>query len=328
MNGKTRTMQQERAIPEGVNQEAADWFARLDSGEMTANETERFQHWRADHPAHAATFAKVEAAWAAMDEHVLTPAPPARSAPSRRRIRREPHSSRSRMRRWAGSAIAASLLGIVTFATDLPMRFRSDVLTATGEVRSITLPDGSIATLDTATAIAFDARGRNVRLLRGQAAFRIAPHAGQPFSVTSGDVVTTALGTRFIVRHLEDETDVAVTEHRVRVASDRQSVIVHEGEAVRHVPNAIGTPHRIMAADADAWTRGRIRVVNRPLGEVVAELSRYHAGYIQLLGDDIARQPVSGTFDIGDPVGAIDMIRNTLGLRTTRITDRVIFIHR
>lgn len=321
-------MRQEGAVPNGINQEAADWFARLDSGEITASEMERFERWRADQPAHATAFAKMEAAWEAMDADMLHPMPPVRGIRAGRRDRRIPHPPRSRIRAWTGGAIAASLVCAVTFATDLPLRFRSDALTATGEVRSIALPDGSIATLDTATAIAFDAQGRNVRLLKGQAAFRVAPHAGRPFSVTSGDIVATALGTRFIVRHLRDETDVAVTEHSVRMASNRQSVIVREGEFARYRPDAIGAPHGIVTADVDSWTRGRIRVVNRPLGEVVAELSRYHAGYIRLLGDDIARRPVSGTFDIGDPVAAIDTIQSTLGFRITRITDRVIFIYR
>jgi transmembrane sensor len=86
-------------------------------------------------------------------------------------------------------------------------------------------------------------------------------------------------------------------------------------------------PHAVSIAGADAWTRGRIRVLNRPLAEVVAELGRYRHGVIRVVDSDLARRPVSGSFDLHDPVGAIDVIERTLGVTSTRLTDRIILIH-
>jgi transmembrane sensor len=59
----------------------------------------------------------------------------------------------------------------------------------------------------------------------------------------------------------------------------------------------------------------------------VAELGRYRHGVIRVVDSDLARRPVSGSFDLHDPVGAIDVIERTLGVTSTRLTDRIILIH-
>jgi transmembrane sensor len=89
----------------------------------------------------------------------------------------------------------------------------------------------------------------------------------------------------------------------------------------------IGPSHRVAITEADAWTRGKIRVVNKPLGDVVKELARYHRGYFGVWNSTLAQRPVSGVFDIDDPVKALTTIQQTLGIASTRLTDRVIILH-
>lgn len=312
----------ELSIPSRINQEAAQWFAQREAGGMTAEDEARLAQWLARDLRHRRAFDRAEAMWQALEAPMLAPS----SGPARRRWRWG-RPGRPRPGRKAGAAIAAGLALLLVVQTDLPTRLRADAMTATGERRDVRLPDGSIATLNTASAIAFSDDGRKVRLLAGEAAFQVAPNAGQPFQVEAGDGASTALGTRFIVRRIDGGARVTVTEHSVRVALDRQAIVLREGEAVAYERGAIGRPHRVAISEADAWTRGRMRVVNRPLGEIVAELDRYHPGYIRVIGADVARRPVSGTFDVRDPVGALDVIQRTLGIGSTRITDRLIFLH-
>jgi len=314
-------MRGERPIPKPINREAARWFAEREAGDMTAEDEASLAQWLAADPRHARAFEQAHAIWRSMDG----PMPDAAFASTRRFARSRP---RPRQRRqWIGGAIAASLALLIVVGADLPTRLQADAMTATGELREVRLSDGSTAMLNTGSAIAFAPDGRTVRLLKGEAAFRVAPDPRHPFSVSAGKGRSTALGTRFIVRRMGGGTRVVVTEHSVRVALVSRSVVLNEGEAVDYGPDGLGSPRRIAMADTDAWTRGRIRVVNRPLGEVIAELGRYHRGYIRVIGDDLARRPVSGTFDIRDPVGAVDVIQRALGIGSTRLTDRVIFLH-
>ncbi|GFE75082.1 iron dicitrate transporter FecR [Novosphingobium sp. TCA1] len=328
-------VEREKPIDRDVNRAAARWFAERETGEWSAADEERLGRWLDADPEHVAAFARAETLWASMDavglpihtaDAEVVPLPSTRPAVPRSNAVRQPVWRKTRLRR-AGGAIAAGIALLLVIAADLPTRLQADAMTGTGEIRAMTLPDGSLATLDTGTAISFDASGRKVTLLKGEAAFQVAPDPAHPFTVSAGTGSTTALGTRFIVRREGAETQVTVSEHSVRIASAGRSAVLHEGEALHYGSGGISAARPVVVANLDAWTRGRIRVVNRPLGDVVAELARYHRGYIGVLGSEIAKRPVSGTFDLHDPAGAIDVIERTLGLRTTRLTDRLILIH-
>ncbi|MCG2840662.1 FecR family protein [Sandaracinobacter sp. RS1-74] len=290
---------------------------------MTAEDEARLRQWLASDPQHALAFERAAAVWQSMDAPMLAPAP----RPVRRNPRRWAQPTRNHRRQWIGGAIAASLALFIVLENDISTHLRADAMTERGEIREIPLPDGSTAMLNTGSAISFAPDGRTVTLLKGEAAFRVAPDPANPFSVIAGNGTSTALGTRFLVRQIGDGARVTVTEHSVRVALKRQSAVLLEGEAIEYDADSLDGSRPASVADADAWTRGRMRIVNRPLGEVVAELGRYHRGYIGVIGDHLANRPVSGTFDVRDPVGSIDVIQRTLGIRSTRLTDRVILLH-
>jgi transmembrane sensor len=289
-----------------VRRAAAAWMARREAGDWSAEVQAQCAAWRAADPAHARAFARAEALWAALPGTVLAVPP--------------------RRRRWPAVALAACLALAFLAGPEAVLRLRADALTGVGERRVVTLPDGSVAMLNTDSAIAV--QGRTVRLLRGEAAFTVAPDPAHPFTVLSGRGGTTALGTRFIVRQDGDGAGVTVIEHAVRIAEPGHVQVLHEGETLHYDREGMTAPRKVEIDEADAWMRGRLRVVNVPLGTVVAELNRYHRGYIGVSDPDLARRPVSGVFRVDDPVGAVDVIQRTLGLATTRLTDRVIFLHR
>jgi transmembrane sensor len=73
--------------------------------------------------------------------------------------------------------------------------------TAVGERSTVSLPDGSLMTLNTASLaqVVYDRSERGVRLLAGQAMFTVAQDRAAPFRVYAGDRVITATGTAFEV---------------------------------------------------------------------------------------------------------------------------------
>lgn len=237
--------------------------------------------------------------------------------------------------RWFSSGIAASLLLLlgIGWIDDWPTRLSADAVTETGEQRSVALDDGSFVDLNTDSAIAVDYRPdrRVVRLLKGEALFRVAADADRPFTVEAGGGATTALGTRFIIRRDGDATRVVVTEHRVRVASPRdaegQAVSLGVGQGVAYGPAGLAPVMAVDVQTASAWTRGTLSFVDRPLREVVGELARYHRGYIGIAGDALAGRRVSGVFRADDTLGAVETLQRSLGISSTRITDRLILLH-
>jgi transmembrane sensor len=315
-------------IPRPVIDEASRWFANRDSG-LPIDEG-AFEAWLQADPMHRRAFREVEALWSDLGS-VAVPTP---ACPRLRRARRRPRLRMlKRTRGWIPAAAAACLaLLVIGKVDDWSVRLIADAATGVGERRTLRLSDGSRIELNTDSAVAyeFSAGRRVVRLLKGEASFMVAPDRDRPFTVQSGDGATTALGTRFIVRRQADATRVTVAEHRVRVDYDGgdqpSDISLGEGEAVTYGPAGMGARIAVNSADAEAWTQGLLVFENRPLGEVIGELARYSPGYIGVLGKETRDRRVSGVFNIDDPLGAIDKLQHSLGLRSARITDRAIVI--
>ena len=93
-----------------------------------------------------------------------------------------------------------------------------------GEKLNIKLPDGSSVKLNASSQLVFPERfsdsERNLTLT-GEAFFEVAEDPDRPFSIRSGDISTTVLGTTFNVRAFPDEKDitVAVVSGRVEVSA-------------------------------------------------------------------------------------------------------------
>ena len=100
----------------------------------------------------------------------------------------------------------------------------SVIANTTSEEKRITLADGSTVVLEPGSEISLDTtfgiNSRNVKL-KGEALFKIAKDRTRPFSVFSGDVATTALGTQFKVKsiHGGKEIHVILYEGKVVVKS-------------------------------------------------------------------------------------------------------------
>src|SRR5690606_13211227 len=130
-------------------------------------------------------------------------------------------------RRWRGFALAASILlvfgigwavlpGLLFDMRDRPVQAFQ---TETGQRTRITLPDGSIVTLDSETAMQFadTPDERRVTLVRGRAFFQVAKNRSRPFIVDAGGKHVRAVGTAFEVSMERGEMTVVLAEGKVRV---------------------------------------------------------------------------------------------------------------
>lgn len=296
-------------IPGFIAKAAADWIVRRDGGALSPDEDNRFRAWLAE-PAHRDSFQRLESLWNVLDAEPVT------------------RSTRRRWR-WAGAAIAAALALAVLGATqDWPTRLRADYATGVGERRTVALTDGSRITLDGASAIAVDVSGprRRVHLLAGSALFQVAPDPSRPFAVEAAGGSATALGTAFAVRIHDGLADLVVTQHRVAVAGNGRSEIVNEGQRANFGADTLSKIEQTPDG-ATAWTDGKLVAVNRPLGEVVAEIARHRRGFLTVTGA-AADQRVSGVYDLDHPVAAINSIERSLNLASFRLSDRIIILHR
>ncbi len=296
--------------------QALQWFVRINSGEASAADRADFEAWLAADPAHGREIDALTGLWTDLGR---IPDPRPRPVP---RVR-APLFGRRRI--LAGGLAFAGLGGVVAM-TGLPPALTSDIWTGTGELRTVTLADGTRVDLDAGSALslAFSDSMREVSLDRGRALFTVAKDAARPFRVAAGPGRSTALGTQFVVHRWADDVTVAVTESAVSVAAPgaggTAEARVAAGEQVSYGPAGLGAVRKADGQVETAWRRGKLVFEDRPLRQVVAELGRYRSGSIAMTDGALAELRVSGIFDVSDPDAALDAITRTLPVRVVSLT--------
>jgi transmembrane sensor len=287
---------------------AIDWWTRLDAGASPAERAE-FARWLTRDPANKAAFDDICCLWGDLDIiREMVAAPPPRAVP--------------RLGAKSLAALAASALALAFSYDELSIRWRARALTGAAELRSIALEDGSRIELgpDSAVATDFSGEERRVTLMRGEAFFTVAADAARPFRVLVPAGTVTALGTAFDIAIQGARTEVTVTQHSVRVAGAGPSVDVEEGaQSAFGKGVAAVAPYPVDADHVTAWRRGKLIFDDKPLGEVIAILGRYHHGWMFIVDPALRGRRVTGVFETRDPLAALRAIEKSLGLRVYAI---------
>lgn len=317
-------------IPASVKAEARAWWVRLDGASDAPEVLAEFQRWLAADAAHAEAYRRLQQLWSDLAEVERRLVPPSADfSPKPRKTVPAKIWQRARL----PLALAASLA--LWWLSPLSLGLRADFHTGFGEVRDIALSDGSAVHLNgnSALLVQFGAGQRRLTLLRGEALFEVSPDPARPFQVQAGDGVVTALGTAFNVRLDGGRVVVGVTEHRVALELQRgghpqRGELLEGQQAAFSSEQGIGPVQAVDKLAAAAWRRGKLVFENRPLGEVVAELNRYHRGLLLIEDSALAERRVSGVFGTGQPLAVLAAIESSLHIHSTRLGDYLILLHR
>lgn len=285
---------------------------------------EALNAWRRQTPRHDQAYLRVEHVWRLAA--ALPSEPPAC-----------PRSVSSLRRRYGFAAAAALAAAIAVFLfPGILLNLTADHVTGVGEVRPVVLTDGSRVHLDAETALAVDygAEQRRVRLLAGKAFFDVAENPGRPFIVATEDLEVTVTGTSFAVSMAEEGASVAVKAGHVRVTgSSGPPGAATALTALKAGDKAVFSPgdervfrSRIAPGDVAAWREGLLIADSMPLSAVVEQLGRYHRGLIILRDPALSRAEVTGVFNLGNPVSALQAAAATQGARVVSMTSFVLLI--
>lgn len=308
-----------------LRKEAVAWVIRLQNSGLSQEDRQAFETWQAQSPKHALIYRTVSRVW---DSPELTAAAAVMAGASPSTLASKPAFSL----RWP-LLTAACLVFVVLLAEhfDISIRWQADYHTGPGERRTVELPDRSIATLNTQTAIAlsYDGTARRIRLLKGEIFLNVRHDAERPFVVESADTAVRAVGTAFVVRTDPGGDRITVLEGTVEVESKAKTgspVAVTAGSQIQVEPHHLGRPQAIDVTTASSWLRGRLVVQNVPFVQVLEELQRYHGGRILLLNRQVGDIKVTGTYNVDDPVGALALLLQTVPLSTISLADRLVIL--
>ena len=321
--------------PTAMEQAALTWCARCQRG-LSAAQAAEFQDWLAADRRHPVLFNEFDGTWALLGHTKEAFPVVAANIPS-------PLWRRPVVR--LGLSIAAAItLGATYLAWWRPAHFSGELSTAVGALQASHLPDGSLLTLntDSAVAVAFTPDERRLKLLRGEVHFAVAKNAARPFVVEAAGITVQAVGTAFKIQLRDKAVEVLVTEGKVRVndATSGQSLLTRPAGVSAESMPALGDrvltsgqklvlalPPPVTKAESPfaetnatavspeeikrefAWQERRLDFGLATLGEIVAEFNRYHRHKLVIADAALAQKQFGGSFKSDDQTGFVRRLR-------------------
>ncbi|MEH3024058.1 MAG: FecR domain-containing protein [Pseudomonas oryzihabitans] len=282
--------------------EAASWLALLESGAAGEPEHQQLQEWRQAHAEH-------ERAWQAalaLQQRFAAIHPRLAMAS----LQPANRSRRSALRQLLGLAVVVPTGWWLTRTLPLDA-WSADLSTATGERRSLTLADGSLLQLNTATAVDLDQVRRYLRLIRGEVSLQVP--GAVAYTLDTGFGAVTVRQAEVCVHQHDEGCDVRVVGGSVGVQPlHGPRLELGKGQQLRLTELGVGAIEPF-AATLLSWRRGVLIAQNQPLGEFLHEFSRYRLGLLRW-DPAVADLRVTGSFQLADGDRVLALLAATLPL--------------
>ena len=295
--------------------EAAHWLIALDEDPDDKDLRARFRAWLAADPAHAEIWVGISDVY-----DMIGQTQPACTDYHKPRHRASPG------RKWTLPGIAAIAACLAIALPSVMVHMQADYVTATAEAQRIDMADGSTVHLAPDSAVTLADNARSARLIRGEAFFDIAPDANHPFTVTADKVTVTVLGTAFNMRMGDNGTVITLREGRVRVDHAAPSEHLAAGDWLRIGRDGSVKRGTAPPDEAGAWRYGQIVARDRPLADIIDDLRRYHEGVIFLTDTAFGNQPVSGVYNLANPIAALRALAQAHGGTAWQISPWLIMV--
>jgi len=165
------------------------------------------------------------------------------------------------------------------------------ISTPRGGKYTITLADGTTASLDALSSIrfptAFNGNTREVTTT-GQVYFEVAHNTAKPFRVHTKEQTIEVLGTHFNINAYDEEPTLKTTllQGSVRVTQNRQSALLKPGEQSQtsSTNNKITVSQDVDVDEVVAWKNGFFQFNNSNIKDVMNQLSRWYDVEVQYDG--------------------------------------------
>ncbi|MEM8975660.1 MAG: FecR domain-containing protein, partial [Pseudomonadota bacterium] len=240
----------------------------------------------------------------------------------------------SRSMAMASAGAFAILLTVYAAWPSIMETLRADHVAGTGEMKRVTLKDGSVATLGARSSIAinFSTHTRSVELLRGVAFFDIRHDPKRPFLARFGGVEARVLGTSFEFRRLNDAAIVGVSEGKVEVSSsiaraqsatdkgNRIQLNAGESASIDSTGKKSPVVHRENLEGVASWLRGELTVKNWLVEDVIDVLRRHYPGVIFVEPWRLSKVRITGVYSLKEPVDSLKLIAATQGLKVRQVS--------
>lgn len=217
--------------------------------------------------------------------------------------------------KWGASDIPASG-NMIASASGNELELRTTLLqdefsTSAGEVKEITLKDGSVIWLNANTIIkinkSFNTENRCVELISGEAFFDVAHNKDIPFIVTSKGYSIKVLGTKFnVTAYSQSPFKTSLLEGSIELSNcsgERKVIKVVPNETIEELGGKLVTTSQIDREDM-MWKKGVMSFKNTSFSDAAGRLERCYGVSIEIRGEELASYPFSGKIRIDGGIEA------------------------
>lgn len=223
--------------------------------------------------------------------------------------------------RWIKTALKYAAIVVVTFAAGYLFQHKpigkeirySEIFVPYGQMSQVTLSDGTKIWLNSGTTLKYpDQFGENSRTvsISGEAYFKVAKNAENPFFVKSNDLTVKVLGTSFNYSAYKEDATASVTlvEGKVEVqdVNGETMATLHPGQLLtkNKSTNTI-TTKEVKTAFYSSWSDGKISFDDERFDQIAVKIERWFNVDIAFDNEQLKSQKFTGTILKNKPVDQI-----------------------
>lgn len=241
------------------------------------------------------------------------------------------------------AAMTSVVLGVLPWRTT-SNNLHQDFAANTEAIREVRLPDGSLIQLARGSMIhvRFDARYRQIDVIRGNALFEVGKDPTRPMFVSVGGHVLQDIGTVFDVRRNAADDTLTVISGRVRVwdvAHDGVAKIkagignsqtskgtvadLTAGDQIQLTPASTGLVHKARVEQTTAWLPANIRFKRETVSVVAQRFNAYTSTPLVIEDVRTGDMRITGLFHTKNPQAFIAYLATLPGVRIIYAKDSV-----
>lgn len=290
-----------------MNQQLENSLAKYFCGEANPEEEQLVENWKANNKVE---FERYQKAFSLniFSEQKFSPKNKAQELILKAELE-SAIATKNTYRMWlriAAVFIGLMVVGVILSSYNRTLSYHHTNLTATTE--TLEMPDGSEIILAANSSISYKLNwlgnfDREINF-NGRAFFHITKNPEQPFSVNTENLKVTVLGTQFTVNEIGENTQVVLTEGRVRLQSKvieehielnqpGDQVIVNNQSVIKH--------NRVDPALYAAWKEEKLYFNNCTVSEIVNLLEDSYNVQVDLSTENMLNRKLFGSAPSDDP---------------------------
>ncbi len=307
----------------------ADVFVKMSSGEDSASDRALLNEWKDRHPERQADYDDLSGLWQELDAYTV-------DLPSS--LIKRYHSdiktggNKRRFYPWAAAASVAMFLVVLFMLPPLFDPEPEHYITGRGEQRLINMSDGSIVHLNSMTEleVSFDADHRTIKLLQGEAMFKVAHDPQRKFIVGTRNGDVQAIGTAFNINANSEQVTITVLNGTVMVSPREQGrkngsepTFASKGRQVVLGKDTLNTADTKNLEKVMAWTERKLVFSGESLQESLKKINRHSKHRLVVEDSRLKGLPLYGVFNMGDSRVLILALEQSMPVKAVAISDEV-----